>query len=100
MTSSRPPQAKRTAEPAGAGSGSPGLDRFVAAVQKQLPEVALDRRDEEVEQLGQQACDALAAGRKATAVAGELSEQGVTSTDAGKLVALAGSTMCESRPKV
>src|SRR5690348_613111 len=37
-----------------AGSGNAGLDRFVAAVQRELPDVALDRRDEEVEALGQE----------------------------------------------
>jgi len=76
------------------------LDRFAAAVREQLPEVAMDRRDEEVEAFGEQACRALAAGEKAPAVAGEISSQGVTSADARKLVALAGSTACPDRPKV
>ncbi|GIM93998.1 DUF732 domain-containing protein [Paractinoplanes toevensis] len=98
--SPRSPQAAETAEPAGAGSGEAGLDRFVAAVQKQLPAVALDRRDEEVEALGTQACDALAAGADVPAVAGELGAQGVTSDDAKKLIALARTTACRGRPKV
>jgi hypothetical protein len=89
--------AKRAAE---ADSGVTGFDRFVAAVQQQLPAVALDRRDEEVEALGEQACDSLAAGRKAAAVAGEISSEGVAAPDARKLVTLAGTTACPSRPKV
>ncbi|GIF26020.1 hypothetical protein BJ973_003289 [Actinoplanes tereljensis] len=96
----RSPKATKAPKPAGAGTGDGGLDRFVAAVQNQLPAVALDRRDEEVEALGSQACAALAGGRKATAVAGELSAQGVKSADAAKLVALARTTVCHSRPKV
>jgi uncharacterized protein DUF732 len=98
----RSPQARspRAAKAAGAGTGDAGLDRFVAAVQEQLPAVALDRRDEEVEALGTQACDALAAGDNVPAVAGELSAQGVTSADAEKLIALARSTACRGRPKV
>ncbi|MEU4237224.1 DUF732 domain-containing protein [Actinoplanes sp. NPDC026619] len=83
---SRSPQTKKTSPPA--------LDGFLAAVQKQLPQVALDRRDEEVEALGEQACTAIAAGRSATAAAGELSEEGVPAADARKLVALAGATVC------
>jgi len=83
-----------------AGSGDSGLDRFVEAVQRQLPEVALDRRDEEVEELGEQACDSLAAGEKDAAVAGEIGEQGVASADARTLVALARTTACPGRPKV
>jgi hypothetical protein len=93
--SKRPGRSPKTAEStAPAGSGEAGLDRFVAAVQKQLPQVALDRRDEEVEALGEQACDAIAAGRNATAAAGEIGAQGVPATDARKLVALASTTVC------
>jgi hypothetical protein len=91
----------RTADRAAeAGSGNAGLDQFVAAVQQRLPAVAMDRRDEEVEELGEQACDSLAAGQTATAAAGEISDQGVELGDARKLVALARSTACPGRPKV
>jgi len=95
--------APRTAAPApatDAGSGNAGLDRFVAAVQRQLPDVALDRRDEEVEALGEQACAGLRAGKTDTAVAGEIGEQEVAPADARKLVTLARSTACLGRPKV
>lgn len=77
------------------GAGT-GLDRFVAAVQAKLPDVALDRRDEEIEELGRQACAALAAGKKTASVAGELRSLGVTEADAGKLIALAKSTACRT----
>jgi hypothetical protein len=88
---------KRTTKPAAdvdAGSGSAGLDRFVAAVQQKLPDVALDRRDEEVEDLGEQACDALEGGRSATAAAGAVAEQGVEPADARTLVGLARTDLC------
>ncbi|HEX5198563.1 MAG TPA: hypothetical protein VFW27_01360 [Actinoplanes sp.] len=103
-TTSPAPEVRR-AEPArtagrGAGSGDLGLDRFVAAVQRQLPAVAVDRRDEEVEDLGVQACQGLAAGEKDAVVAGAISEQGVAIGDARKLVALARATACAGRPKV
>lgn len=81
---------------ADAGSGSAGVDRFVAAVQRKLPEVALDRRDDEVEDLGERACEALGAGRSATAAAGEVAEQGVTPSDARALVGLARDDLCRA----
>jgi hypothetical protein len=71
-----------------------GPDHFLAAVQQKLPEVALDRRDEEVEDLGEQACQALATGRSATTAAGEVAEQGVAPADARTLVALARNDLC------
>ena len=95
--------APRTAAPApatDAGSGNAGLDRFVAEVRRQLPGVALDRRDEEVEALGEQSCAGLEAGKSTNAVAGELGEEDVTPVDARKLVTLAGATACPGRPKV
>ena len=82
------------AAPAGAGSGDAGLDRFVAAVQTQLPQIALDRRDEEVEALGVRACESLAAGHRAAAVAGGMRAEGVAAADVDRLVALARSTAC------
>jgi hypothetical protein len=79
-----------------AGSESAGLDRFVAAVQQKLPDVALDRRDEEVEDLGQQACDALGNGHSATAAAGEITDEGVPPAEARTLVGLAKTDLCRS----
>lgn len=79
-----------------AGSGSAGLDRFVAAVQRTLPRVALDRRDEEVEELGKQACDALRSGGGTKAAAGTVADEGVTASDSRTLVALARDDLCRS----
>jgi len=91
------PKPARTASPsAAAASGSAGLDRFVAAVQRKLPDVALDRRDEEVEDLGEQACAALGHGRSATAVTDEVAAQGVTPADAKMLVGLARDNLCRA----
>jgi hypothetical protein len=94
-----PPEAPGPAGPQPAttrpGAGT-GLDRFVAAVQARLPDVALDRRDEEVEELGRQACTALAAGKKTASVAGELRNLGVGEADARELVALAKGTACRT----
>ena len=78
------------------GSGSAALDRFVTAVQQKLPEVALDRRDEEVEDLGEQSCQALGNGRSATVAAGEVAEQGVAPADARTLVGLARDNLCRA----
>lgn len=87
-----------TADPAhtDAGSGDPGLDRFVAAVQQKLPDVAMDRRDEEVAELGETACDALAAGQDPAAVVRELADEGVPADQARTLFTLARTTACHS----
>jgi uncharacterized protein DUF732 len=90
------PKRKPATKGAPAVIGSAALDRFVAAVQRRLPEVALDRRDEEVEDLGEQACDALKGGRSATAAAGGVVEQGVTPADARMLVGLARDNLCRT----
>jgi uncharacterized protein DUF732 len=79
-----------------AGSGDAGLDRFVAAVQSKLPDVAMDRRDEEVAALGQAACDGLAAGTEPAAITRDLAGQGVTAGDARALLTLARSTACNA----
>jgi hypothetical protein len=93
-TATAEPVRTATAAAAGADPGPHGLDRFVAAVQVRLPDVALDRRDDEIADLGQQACDQLAAGKKTAAVAGSLAEPGVSDADARALVALARDTAC------
>jgi hypothetical protein len=89
------PKPALTASPS-AASGSAGLDRFVAAVQRKLPGVALDRRDDEVEDLGEQACAALGHGRSAASVTHEVAARGVTSADARMLVGLARDNLCRA----
>jgi Protein of unknown function (DUF732) len=98
-SASSPAAPKHTRKPPAdvdAGSGSAGLDRFVAAVQQKLPDLALDRRDEEVEDLGEQACDALNGGRGATAAAAAVADEGVAPAEARILVGLAKSDLCRS----
>jgi hypothetical protein len=56
----------------------------------------VDRRDEELAELGQQTCDLLAAGKNTTAVVGELGGQGIAEADARRLVVLAEDTACRS----
>lgn len=78
-------------------AGDPGSDeRFVAAVRGQLPEVAVDRRPEEIAELGGAACTFLAAGQQRAAAAAELTGYGVTSTDARELVVLARTFLCRA----
>lgn len=93
------PRATRTQmtaeEQTNAGSGSRGLDGFVADVRSQVPEVALDRRDEEIEEIARQTCAALSAGKKAAAVVTQAEElAGVDRASAEKLIKLAIDTVC------
>jgi len=87
-TAVRRPQAKRTS------TAAPSIDRFVAAVQRQMPQFALDRRDDEVAELGEEACRSLAAGKRDAAVATEITEYGVATNDARQLVTLARDNAC------
>jgi hypothetical protein len=79
--------------PASPAAGAP-IDRFVAAAQQQLPTVVMDRRDEEVAEIGKLACESLAAGRTPAAIVGEISDYGVSATDARQLLTLAANTAC------
>jgi uncharacterized protein DUF732 len=72
----------------------PSIARFVAAVQRQMPQFVLDRRDEEVAELGTMACRSLRAGKTKAAVANEITEYGVGSRDARGLVTLARGAGC------
>ena len=82
-------------EAAGAEPGREAAgDRFVAAVRERLPELALDRRPEEITELGGEACAGLAAGRQRAAVAETLQGYGVTAREARELVAFASSGLC------
>jgi hypothetical protein len=74
-----------------AGTGSAGLDRFVAALQEQLPEVVVDRRDEEVAALATRAC---AARSRAAALTREFAAEGLTTGQARRVISLALRTAC------
>lgn len=70
-------------------STTPGDDRFVAAVRQQLPELTVDRRDEEIADLGGEACASLRAQRPDT-----LAEYGVTADQARQLIGVAHAELC------
>jgi hypothetical protein len=59
-----------------------------------MPQFVLDRRDDEVAELGEMACRSLTSGKKKTAVANEITEYGVGARDARELVTLARGTAC------
>ncbi|MEV0896102.1 DUF732 domain-containing protein [Actinoplanes sp. NPDC049802] len=82
--------------PGGVSGGPPGLDgeEFVDAVRGELPAVAMDRRGEEITELGGQACASLAAGHDRGEVAAELGGYGLAAADARRLVTLARTTLC------
>ncbi|GAA0422073.1 hypothetical protein Aca07nite_09570 [Actinoplanes capillaceus] len=69
---------------------------FLDAVRGELPAVAMDRRAEEITELGGQACSSLAAGHDRAEVAAELSEFGLETADARRLVTLARKRLCQS----
>ena len=85
-------------EDTNAGSGSRGLDEFVADVRSQIPEVTLDRRDEEIEEIAEQACPSLKAGKSAAALVAEVEElAGADHGTADKLIKLAIDTVCPTQ---
>ncbi|MET0417685.1 MAG: hypothetical protein ABW022_16865 [Actinoplanes sp.] len=87
-----PPAARRPATKTLAPE--PQLDRFVAAVQRQLPQFAMDRREEEVAAIGEVACASRASGKRTAAVVAEIEDAGVTKAEARKLLTLAEDTAC------
>jgi hypothetical protein len=96
------PRATKTKMTAGeqtnAGSGSRGLDGFVAGVRTRVPEVALDRRDEEIEEIAQQACAGLKGGKTAAAVVAQAAKlAGVDKPPAAELIKLAIDTVCPNQ---
>src|SRR5215212_9766035 len=72
---------RTTRRPATKPTGA-GLAGFVAVVRSRVPEVALDRRDEEIEAVAQQACASLAAGRSADAIVDETRSLGTADAEA------------------
>ncbi|MEV6487741.1 hypothetical protein AB0M20_03740 [Actinoplanes sp. NPDC051633] len=89
----------RTAATERAGQGG-GMAAFVAAVQAKMPEIAVDRRDEEIEEIAQQACASLAAGTKTDALVAETRALGTADAEATdqatarELIKLAIDTVC------
>jgi hypothetical protein len=99
--------APTAAAPAGTGPDRPasadgaataaGLAGFVAVVQREMPELVMDRRDEEIATLAQQACGSLVAGRSAGAVVDEVRTYGADRAAARELVKLAITTACPAQ---
>jgi len=88
----------RAANEQGTAAGPAGL---VAVVQRELPGVSVDHRDEEIAALAQQACAALAAGRSADAVVAGVRTFGTDRASARQLVRLAVGTVCpEQRRRI
>jgi hypothetical protein len=90
------PARRPPAKPVRAETEPKSIGRFVTAVQRQMPQFVVDRRDDEVAEIGEQACRSLAAGRRSTAVADEITGYGVAAKDARELVALARDTACRA----
>lgn len=70
-------------------AAAPAADRFVAAVRQQMPEVALDRRDEEITDLGDEACASIRDEHRDT-----LTGYGVTPAQARQLIGVARAELC------
>ena len=105
------PTATSTApEPAATVTASTGRsaavpDAFVAAVRRALPEVAADRRDEELAAVAEQACSELADGEDADTVVGHtqtlgtLDGQATDQATARELIKLAIDTVCPGQDR-
>jgi hypothetical protein len=72
---------------------------FVAVVRREMPDVALDHRDEEIAAIAEQACAALAAGRPADAVVAAVRTYGTDQATARELVKLAIDTVCPEQDR-
>ena len=86
-----------TGGPAGDGAGAAA---FVTAVRAALPEVAADRRDEEISSIAEQACAALSRGSSADDVVAQTRSLGTVDAEATdhatarELIKLAIDTVC------
>ena len=83
--------------PKAAGRADPAA--FVAVVQRTMPSLALDRREDELVTLAQQACAALTAGRSAAAVVAEVRAFGTDQAGARQLIKLAVDTVCPGQER-
>ncbi|WP_306214420.1 DUF732 domain-containing protein [Actinoplanes sp. RD1] len=93
-------QPGRHARQARAAAG--GTPAFVAAVQREFPALAVDRRDEELAAVAEQACADLTAGRdSATVLTGVrgLDPAAVDDRTARRLVRLAVGTVCPDQDR-
>ena len=95
----------RSAAGASSVRAAAGPDAFVAAVRRALPEVAADRRDEEIAAVAEQACSELADGEDADTVVahtrtlGTLDAQATDQATARELIKLAIDTVCPGQDR-
>ena len=82
-----------------------GAAGFVSVVRERVPEVAADRRDEEIEDIARRACASLAAGDDADAVVAETRSLGTMDAEATdqatarELIKLAIDTVCPDQDR-
>ncbi|WP_199512859.1 DUF732 domain-containing protein [Nucisporomicrobium flavum] len=82
-----------------------GADAFVAEVRRSLPEVAADRREDEIGAVARRACAALAKGDDADAIVaqtrtlGTVDAEAVDEATARELVKLAIDTVCPDQDR-
>ncbi|MEV6305268.1 DUF732 domain-containing protein [Actinoplanes sp. NPDC051861] len=83
--------------PRGSEAASPAAaDAFAAAVRGRLPMVALDRRPEEITELGDAACAEMTGGERRGTAVDSVIGYGVSSPDAREVVRLARRFLCPS----
>jgi len=103
-TAGAPARTTAGTRPAPARTGT-GPDGFVDAVRARVPEIAVDRRDEEIQAIAQQACASLAAGTDADALVAETRSLGTADAEATdqatarELIKLAIDTVCPDQSR-
>ena len=89
--------------PASQGTGDAPTVAFVGVVRDRLPEIAVDRRDEEIEAIATRACASLAEGTDAETIVtetrslGTLDAEATDHATARELIKLAIDTVCPDR---
>jgi hypothetical protein len=104
-TAGSAPATPAEGETGGAPAGEDGSARFIAVVRDKLPDVAADRRDEEVGLIAEDACAGLSSGKSADEVVarartlGTLDAEATDHATARELIKLAIDTVCPDQAK-
>lgn len=94
-----------TDPPAQQGTGAEPAAQFVSVVRDRVPEVAVDRRDDEIAAVAEQACASLADGTDADAIVertrslGTADAEAVDQATARELIKLAIDTVCPDQDR-
>lgn len=88
-TGARPVPEWKEPQPSPAATSPEAM--FVDAARRELPEATVDRRAEEITEMGAVVC-----GRDRGAAVAALGGHGLTAADARKLIAVAARTLCQS----